>query len=256
MTKQLMFYENAVPVTKERHGDLAIAFTGNYGFARHTNSLPLMAIEIPAAAQEYAIVFAGEGEQLLPTVVLGLEPEENAYVGPKGRWAAKYVPAFVRRYPFVFSSLNEGKSLALCVDEAFSGCNREGRGQRLFTDAGERTEYLENMLKFLKEFQRSHKRTQAFCQQLVELDLLETRSAKVKTSTGQQVTLGGFRAVSREKLHALPPEKLAELAKSGALELIYLHLYSLQNLSGMLDRLVMSRRMAKVEAEKNKPTIN
>ncbi len=40
----------------------------------------------------------------MPAVLLGIRDQENLYVDDNGAWNAKYIPAFVRRYPFVFSS--------------------------------------------------------------------------------------------------------------------------------------------------------
>jgi len=59
---------------------------------------------------------------------------ENAYLDADEGWRANYVPAFIRRYPFVFSKSEDGQTFTLCIDEAFAGFNREGRGQALFKD--------------------------------------------------------------------------------------------------------------------------
>ena len=67
MTTQLLIYERAVPVNSGRHVDLSVKAGDDYSFARQVNSLPLLAVEFPRAASEYAIVFAGAG--LKPTVV-------------------------------------------------------------------------------------------------------------------------------------------------------------------------------------------
>ncbi|HET6606298.1 MAG TPA: SapC family protein [Rhodopila sp.] len=50
--------------------------------------------------------------------------------------------------------------------------------------------------------------------------------------------LSGFQAVSRARLAALPGNRLAELTGSGELELLYLHLQSLNNFEALKDRLV------------------
>lgn len=56
-----------------------------------------MAVEFPAAAAEYAVVFAGNEEAVMPAVILGMREQENLYLGPLGGWQAKYIPAFLRR---------------------------------------------------------------------------------------------------------------------------------------------------------------
>ena len=92
------------------------------------NSVPLASVEIPHAAREYTIVFAGTDE-VQPIVLLGVGAQENLYVTEDGGWDAAYIPAFVRRYPFVFSKSAEGDKFTLCIDESWDGCNQEGRGQ-------------------------------------------------------------------------------------------------------------------------------
>ena len=70
-----------------------------------------------------------------------------------------------------------------------------------------------------------------------ELDLLEPMQAQVTLDGGKRLSLGGFMAVNREKLKALPGEKLAELTKTDELELMYLHLQSMRNFEPLRDRL-------------------
>jgi len=239
MTAQLLIYETAVPVSSTRHAGSSVEAGGDYGFARNVNSVPLMAVEFPRAAAEYAIVFAGSEQALMPAVILGLRGNENLYLGAEGGWKAKYVPAFVRRYPFVFSTSDDGKTFTLCVDEAFPGFNREGRGQRLFGEDGKPTGYVDNVLKFLQEYQAQFQRTQAFCRKVKELELLEPMQAQISLGTGERLSLGGFWAVSRARLKALGADKLAQLAKTDELELLYLHLHSMRNFDGLKDRLAL-----------------
>jgi hypothetical protein len=61
--------------------------------------------------------------------------------------------------------------------------------------------------------------------------------AQFKLGRDKERTLAGFSAVKREKLKALPGETLAELVKTDELELIYAHLGSLNNFTGMLERI-------------------
>ena len=128
MARQLLIYESAVPVSRANHHDLSAEVGGDFSFSRAVNSVPLMAVEFPVAAPEYAIVFAGNDTAIMPAVILGLRDNENLYLNGKGGWGARYIPAFIRRYPFVFSSPDEGKNFTLCIDERFPGFNREGRG--------------------------------------------------------------------------------------------------------------------------------
>ena len=235
MPTQLLIYKTAVPISRARHGDWSLDTGPNYAFSREVNSVPLMAVEFPQAASEYAIVFAGGEEEVLPAVILGVRENENLFLDKDSHWSADYVPAFMRRYPFVFS--RQGDRFLLCVDEEFPGFNQEGRGRKLFQEDGKPTEYVDNVLKFLQEYQAQFLRTQRFCARIKELDLLEPMQAQVTVETGQRLSLGGFMAINREKVKALSGEKLAELARTDELELLYLHIQSMRNFEGLKDRI-------------------
>jgi hypothetical protein len=237
MEKKLFIYENANPVTVASHGDWSIKADNGYKFAENVNSLPLMAIEFPKATVDFPIVFAGTEDSVMPVVVMGLRDQENLFVADNGTMDASYVPAFLRRYPFVFSSSADGKTFTLCLDEAFVGCNTEGVGEKLFDAEGTRTQYVENVLNFLQDYQTQFQRTQAFCKKLIELELLEPMGAQFTVETGEKLTLSGFQAISRTKLKALSAEQLHMLAATDELELIYLHLQSMHNFNGMVKKL-------------------
>jgi hypothetical protein len=238
MAKQLLIYESAVPVSAARHANVSYEASDNYAFSAGVNAVPLMAVELLRASTEYAVVFAAVGDDVLPAAVLGVRPEQNLFLSSDAHWKAKYIPAFIRRYPFVFSASPDGKTLTLCVDESHQGLNREGRGQRLFTEDNKPSPYIEQVLKFLKEYQAHFERTKAFGRHIKELNLLEPMQAQVTTPKGEKLSLGGFMAVSRKKLRELSGDSLSALAKTDELELLYLHLYSLRNFNDVKDRLV------------------
>ena len=234
---QILIYENVTPVSSANHKDLSIELK-NFDFASKVSAVPLTAVEIPLASREYAIVFAGDEKAVSPMVVLGVEGETNLFLDEDKSWKADYLPAFIRRYPFVFSRSEDGKKFALCVDEKWSGCNREGKGERLFTEAGEKTAFTQKMLDFLEDYQRQFALTQQFAKTLLDLGVLEMMQANVTLPSGDKRTLRGFYGVSRKKLMALDDAKLAELAKSNVLELAYLQMASMNNLRYIVNRFV------------------
>jgi hypothetical protein len=236
MTKQVLYYEHTVPVSSELHRDWSLEPRSSYDFAARSNSVPLVTGEFNSAQAEYAIVFLETGDVIQPEVLVGLKSDENLFVDANGKWDAHYIPAFVRRYPFVFSKHEDGNRLTLCLDEEYAGWNQDGRGQRLFDTEGERTEYLEEVLGFVEGYQRQFEQTQSLGQKLKELDLLQPMAARFKLPSGENAALGGFMAVDRDRLKALPGETLEELVKTEALGLIYAHLSSLGNADAMLKR--------------------
>jgi SapC protein len=246
-TKQLLIYERAVPVTPGQHKDVSIKSGLDYGFARNVNSMPLMAAEFELACVEYAIVFTGEAQGVMPAALLGIRDNENLYVDENRAWNARYIPAFARRYPFVFSSA-DGARFTLCLDEEFDGVNRRGIGERLFDAEGERTQYLQSVLNFLQAYQTQFEATRAFSQRVADLDLLEAMQAQFTLRSGQTITLGGFMAVSRARLKALSGDALARLAASGDLDLIYAHLHSQRNFTPTAERIIRVLDPAQVAA--------
>ena len=259
MSTQLLIYERAVSVNKQKHGNWSVKTGNSYDFAKNINSVPLTAVEFPSAAVEYSIIFAGNEDTLMPAVILGVRDQENLYISEEGKWNSKYIPAFLRRYPFVFASSDEGKRFTLCIDEEFSGCNQDGIGERLFDAEGEQTQYLQSVLNFSSEYQGQFNRTQVFCKKLKELDLLEPMQAQITLPSGEKMNLGGFQAVSRERLKKLSDEQIVALAKTDELELIYLHLQSMRNFNAMVEKIAAHETPSetadnKAQAEEDTPS--
>ena len=233
---QLLFYENAVPVNPERHRDLSVKTGTSYQFASKVNSVPLTAIEFGQAAAEYPIVFAGNEGVVMPCVILGASATKNVFVSEDGSWGGRYIPAFIRRYPFVFSQDSSGKNFILHVDESYEGCNREGRGEHLFDSDGNRTQFLRNVLEFLQDYQMRFNRTRRFCERLNELELLRSMEASFTSADGERHSLAGFMTVDREKLKALSADDLAQLMAVDELECIFLHLFSLRHFGAIAQK--------------------
>jgi hypothetical protein len=129
-------------------------------------------------------------------------------------------------------------------DEAFPGFNQSGRGKRLFGDDGKPAPYVKNVLKFLRQYQLEFQRTQAFCNKLKDLNLLEPMQAQIKFGSGERMALGGFTVVDRARLKTLSGNVLAQLEQSDELELIYAHLVSMRNFVTVRDRLAEARSAA------------
>ena len=216
---QLLFYENAVPVSSARHKKMSVRTGADYKFAEKVNSVPLTVIEFGQAAIEYPIVFTGNADTVMPCAILGATATKNLFVKPDGSWGGKYVPAFVRRYPFVFAQDAGGKQLILHIDESFEGCNEKDRGERLFDSEGNQTQYLKSVLTFLQE-----------------LDLLRPMEAQFSLPSGERQSLSGFQTVDREKLKAVSNEDLGKMMRTDELECIYLHLGSLRHFGSLAER--------------------
>lgn len=246
----LLFYDNPVALNKVDHKDTKIKRQANhFKFAAKTNSVILSGVEFSEAAKEYAVVFAKSGDNVVPVALLGLRNEENLFVGPDGSWDATYIPAFVRRYPFVLAETGEDNQRVVCIDESFEGFSKE-EGEPLF-DGEEATPVLQQALDFLNEYQTQYVRTEQFVKRLRDNDLLMSLDAKINMTDGTQFALTGLLVVDEKKLLNLEDTKALELFRSGELAWIYSHLMSLGSLSGMVQRI--EKLTGKTEKRKEKP---
>ncbi len=233
----LLFYENPVALNKVDHKDMKIKpMVNNFGFAAKTNSVILAGVEFTEAAKEYPIVFAQSGEHIVPVALLGLRNAENLFVKEDGSWDGRYVPAFVRRYPFVLAETGEEGQRVVCIDEGFSGFSKT-EGEPLFDEEGEATSILQQALDFLDEYQKQYQRTELFVKRLQDDELLMSLDAKIDLTDGAHFELKGLLAVDEKKLLQLPDEKALEFFRSGELAWVYCHLMSLGSMGGMVQRI-------------------
>jgi hypothetical protein len=232
----LLFYDNPVALNKVTHKDTRIKpMINNFGFAAKTNSVILAGVEFTEAAKEYPIVFASSGESVIPVALLGLRNAENLFVTGDGTWDAKYIPAFVRRYPFVLAETGDEGQRVVCIDEDFSGFSKD-EGEPLFEN-DEATPILQQALDFLDEYQKQYMRTETFVQRLKDNDLLMSLNAKIDMADGAQFALTGLLAVDEKKLLQLADDKALEFFKSGELAWVYCHLMSLGSMGRMVERI-------------------
>ncbi|MDF4004083.1 SapC family protein [Luteibacter sp. PPL552] len=238
--KQLLIYDRPRPLNRVAHRSLRLT-TGpaTYAFSRTVNSVPLVVAEFARAGLDYPIVFAGAAGQEQPAVLLGLHGADNLFVDDGGHWAADaYVPAFIRRYPFVLAEGDGGEDFTVCVDEGYAGLGTEA-GQPLFNDDGSDSDVLAHAVRFLSDFQAALRDTLAFTERLRDLDLLETRTLQVQPAQGAATALDGFKVVAADRLAALKGSAVAAMHGNGDLALVHAHVQSLQNvqrLSARLDR--------------------
>jgi hypothetical protein len=231
ITGSVLFYESPEPLNVEAHGKLGVKRVEKpYSFAAASHMTPLTVTEFANASLSFPIIFVGD--EKTPVAVLGLNPGENIYVDAEGGWdVGAYIPAFVRRYPFVLANDEGNQRMIVCIDRK-SKLVAKGGELALFNDKGEPTEYTQNAIKFCDDFEVERRRTESFVKLLNDLELLEKKQSHFTPmlpngQPGEPQLVAEFYGVSEEKLVALPAEKFTELRDNGALGQIYAHLLSL-----------------------------
>lgn len=236
----MLFYESIAVLNRERHSDLRIdAHSRDCGFAANTHYVPLVATEFYQAAADYPVLFVGDDSEAAPVALLGLRDGHNPFVDAESQWLpGSYLPAFVRRYPFILAraSDDDAGNMVIGIDEDYSGFSREA-GQPLFDDHGGHTDYLDNTIEFLQQYQADTDRTRAFVQRLNELGLLMSRDIHMQDQSGREYLLEDFRVINDKALDQLDQKRVNELHASGYLGWIHAHLVSLTRLERLPARL-------------------
>lgn len=227
------FYQNPVVLDREQHKNLRLQPSATAQFAAKNQAVPLLAAEFPEACLEYPIVFnKGQDGQWLALALTGLQVGHNAFVDAKGQWTARYVPASVRRYPFILAE-SDNKQLSLAADLASPHLGKEG--EPLFDSQGEPTELAKSVLQLLADFQTQAQRSSAIAQQLEQAGLLMQQNLQVRLGERSAVVEGVW-IVDEVKLRELPDDKIVTWFKGGEMAVIHAHMLSLRNLVPLLER--------------------
>ncbi|EJF77859.1 hypothetical protein MCO_00738 [Bartonella sp. DB5-6] len=260
MANVMLFYKDITPINKVTHKNLKFAPPSDMSFAKDTHWVPLASSEYFQAALDYPILFmCAEDEKkkkhYTSAALVGLSNEENDYITSDKSWERNtYVPAFVRRYPFVLAQFQNEKELSVCFDQQ-SGMFNEVAGTELFNSDGSISPFMEERIQFLESFKIAMEKTSEFIDALVEMDLLSEKSINVKNDKGLSAQLEHFWVVDEEKLNKLSANQLAKLHKNGFLGLIFAHLMSTHNLLKILS-LKGEKRLTNHEEQSQKKISN
>lgn len=219
-------FEKVEALDKNKHQDLKFNPVDSYGFAQDLNMVPLSYTEIIPASKYYPVIFPAKGSPVTHAL-FGLAQGENAFVGEDGNWLAPYIPAHIRRYPFILAQSEEQGQYAVCIDPAAPHFSTE-QGDPLYTANLEPSETLSKAIEFLKRYQQEMADTEKLFAEFADKGLLIERQFTVDRG-GQKSTVGGFRAVDENGLKNVEKDKLADWVKRGIMGLVYAHLFSLDN---------------------------
>lgn len=235
----MMFYNKIDLLDAKKYGKTKIERSSDYSFASKANSIPVNGGEFVESSKEYILAFIKNDEgEYVPMVVLGIQDEGNLYVSEEGKWNAKYIPGYVRRYPFASMANKDEDKFNICIDESYPGLGSEN-GQPLFEEDGSPAPIVQEVVKMLQDYHGQVKHTSDFCRRIAENGLLESKvfKAEVSTSAGDKMfQISGLYVVNEEKLLGLDNDIVLDFFKRGEFAWIYSHLISLSNFSRVIDR--------------------
>lgn len=224
-----LLYNELEPLNRNRHGNFKIRRMEGLERVSKTHAIPVTVDEFAMAQRHFPIVFSA-GDNPVPIALMGLHEGTNTFFDKEGKLIDEsiYVPAYLRRYPFVLARLREDSDeLSLCFDPTADAIGEGKDGEPLF-DGDEPSEATKAILQFCEQFEQAGQRTQAFMTELKEADLLMEGEVAIQPEGAQQpFVYRGFQMVDEEKFRNLRGDELRKLNQNGVLPLIMAHLFSL-----------------------------
>ncbi|MEJ7935266.1 SapC family protein [Sphingobium sp. AN558] len=224
-----VFYNDLIPLSSVDHADFRSRSVDAAPFLVSQHAVPLTVDEFVAAQRFVPIIFSA-GDESVPLALMGLNEGVNTFLDDEGKLRGPaYVPAYVRRYPWMLAKLRpDSDELSLCFDPTSEAIGQFDDGQPLFEDA-KPTELTQGVLKFCEDFEQAAARTGQFMRELAELDLIMDGEVAIQIpGNDQPFVYRGFRMVNEEKLRDMRGDQLRKINQSGMLPLIHAHLFSLQ----------------------------
>ena len=220
---------NWSPLSKVKHNDIATTNRPDYSFVKSDSLIELCDFEFPLAVPLFPIVFFGEGKNLNFYAMVGIEKGQNLFVDHSGHWVTQFIPTILRTYPLRMGTLSDGKNIVL-VDEQSSFLVSHQDGSPLFDKNGVETQVLKKYTRLLEQMSKSSILSRSALSVIEEYELLEPFSLKIEAEATKPINISGLGRISSRKFDSLGQEKFLELRKTRALEIIYAHLFSMNNL--------------------------
>lgn len=224
-----IFYNDLVPLNSNEHATWRTRPVDAAPHLAKQHAVPLTIDEFVQAQRFLPIIFSS-GPNPVPLALMGLNEGVNTFMDEEGKLRGPtYVPAYVRRYPFMLAKLRpDTDELSLCFDPSSDVVGAFEEGDPLF-EADQPTEITKNILGFCEQFEQAAQRTGQFVEDLKSLDLLMDGEVAIQMPGNEQpFVYRGFQMVSEEKLRDMRGDQLRKINQNGMLPLIHAHLFSLQ----------------------------
>jgi hypothetical protein len=236
-----LFYKDLMPLNSRDHGKWTARTVDRDPWAVKQHAIPLTADEFIQAHSHFPIVFSS-GENPVPLALLGLNEGINVFFDDEGHARQEfYVPAYIRRYPFLLAKLDSNSdTMSLCFDPTSDALGEYDDGKPLF-ESDQASQHTQELLKFCEDFEQAGMRTQTFVEEIVKAGLLMEGEVSIQQidRPDQPYVYRGFQMVDEKKLRELRGDQLRKWNENGILPLIYAHLFSLD-----LMRVIFARQTA------------
>jgi hypothetical protein len=223
-----LFFNDLQPLSSVEHANWKARPLASAPWLATQHAVPVTVDEFSAVQRFYPIIFS-LGDNPVPLALMGLNEGVNTFVAEDGTLIGEtYVPAYVRRYPFLLAKLrDDADELSLCFDPTADAVGEFEEGDALFEN-GQPSEATKSVLAFCEQFEQAGQRTSAFMAELASTGLLMDGEVSIQTDGDKPPYIyRGFQMVDENKLRELKGDKLRKMNESGMLPLLYAHLFSL-----------------------------
>lgn len=227
---------NSVRLDNVAHAGLRIIRAHGAAYGDGVNQIALFLPEYEEAQRDYPILFLRQEDGTLQAVaILGLDRDENLFLEGDGRWSAGYVPAMVRRGPFLIG-FAQGEPV-INVDLAHPRvAAADGPGDPVFLPQGGQAPALERALDALRAIHVGHDAAGPATALFDELALVEPVSLDVQVSERDSYSFNDYLAITHEKIAGLDGAALAKLNQAGLLMPAVFAAASLANINRLIAR--------------------
>lgn len=239
-----ILFNDLQPLSSIDHADWKARRADTAPFLVKQHAIPVTVDEFALVQRYYPIVFSA-GENPVPLALMGLNEGINTFVDDDGKLLGEvYVPAYVRRYPFLLAKLrDDAEELSLCFDPSADAIGPFEEGDALFAD-GKPTEATQAILGFCEQFEQAGQRTTQFMKELTDAKLLMDGEVSIQPEgVDTPFIYRGFQMVDETKLRDLRGDVLRKMMKSGLLPLVHAHLFSLASMREIFARQVAQGKM-------------
>ena len=226
-------FKNLTPLDAVKDKELKYKALADFSFARSEVVCPIMFNEFVQAARCFPIVFP-DGGTIIPQALLSINKEGNSYVSPEGQWQGAYLPLHLRRYPFVLGQAKDNDKMLIMYDsEAPHFQHKEAESLFSMEDGNLKpTSVLQSIEKYLLNLNKDYIVTRNLFNELKQHDVLIKSALNVKTKDDEakSYSVKGFTIVDWNKVIKLDDNVLADWTRKGLIQLIHIHLLSIQGI--------------------------
>ena len=176
-----LFYNDLMPLNSRDHGTWKARVVDKAAWIGNQHAIPLTVDEFAQAQRHFPIVFSA-GDMPVPLALMGLNEGVNVFFDEQGaQLDDAYVPAYIRRYPFLLAKLQpDAEEMSLCFDPSSNLLGEFEDGQKLFAD-GQPSEHTKGLLGFCEQFEQAVEDLGTFARERGAVVAAEVAAARGRT---------------------------------------------------------------------------